>query len=303
MTLRQLKAFLAVAQTLSFAEASKKIFISQPALSLAIKSLEDSVGGKLLVRTTRAVALTPEGRALYERGRRLVNEWDAMEEEMRQRFALERGLVSVAAMPSFAANQLPEIIARFRQRYPGINVQVNDVVAEETVDMVRAGNVELGITFRPDSLQEQDQFTPLCIDQFVAVLPPHHPASGCASVSWKQLSGDEFIALQRPSMVRAKIEEGLSAAGIPLDVAFDSHQLATVGRMVGAGLGVSVAPSLCQQQMLDAGASIVPLKNPVIESELGVLTKCSHELSAAGQAMFDVILQCFSEFNEGQGIK
>lgn len=294
MTLRQLKAFLVVAQTLNFAEASKKMFMSQPAMSLAIKSLEESVGGQLLVRTTRAVSLTPEGKALYERGRRLVAEWDAMEEEMRQRFALERGLVSIAAMPSFAANQLPDIIARFRQRHPGINVQVNDVVAEETVELVRGGKVELGVTFRPEGLLEQDQFTPLCVDQFVAVLPPQHPASEYDSVSWQQLSGDEFIALQRPSMVRVKIEETLSAAGIPLDVAFDSHQLATVGRMVGAGLGVSVAPSLCRQQMLDAGARIVPLNNPVIESELGVLTKRSHELSAAGQAMFDVILHCFS---------
>ncbi len=95
-------------------------------------------------------------------------------------------------------------------------------------------------------------------------------------------------------MVRARIKEALLAAGLSLDVAFDSHQLATVGRMVGAGLGVSVAPSLCQQQMLDAGACIVPLRNPVIESELGVLTKRSHELSAAGQAMFDVILQYFA---------
>ncbi|MFL0808038.1 MAG: LysR family transcriptional regulator [Oceanobacter sp.] len=294
MTLRQLKAFLAVAQTLSFAEASKKMFMSQPALSLAIKSLEDSVGGQLLVRTTRAVSLTPEGKALYERGRRLVNEWDDMEEEMRQRFALERGLVSIAAMPSFAANQLPEIIARFRQRYPGINVQVNDVVAEETVELVRDGKVELGVTFRPEGTWEQDQFTPLRLDQFVAVLPADHPLSGLEDVSWQQLSDEAFIALQRPSMVRARIEEALLAAGLSLDVAFDSHQLATVGRMVGAGLGVSVAPSLCQQQMLDAGACIVPLRNPVIESELGVLTKRSHELSAAGQAMFDVILQYFA---------
>ncbi len=294
MTLRQLKAFLAVAQTLSFAEASKKMFMSQPALSLAIKSLEGSVGGQLLVRTTRAVSLTPEGKALYERGRRLVNEWDDMEEEMRQRFALERGLVSIAAMPSFAANQLPEIIARFRQRYPGINVQVNDVVAEETVELVRDGKVELGVTFRPEGTWEQDQFTPLRLDQFVAVLPADHPLSGLEDVSWQQLSDEAFIALQRPSMVRARIEEALLAAGLSLDVAFDSHQLATVGRMVGAGLGVSVAPSLCQQQMLDAGACIVPLRNPVIESELGVLTKRSHELSAAGQAMFDVILQYFA---------
>lgn len=294
MTLRQLKAFLAVAQTLSFAEASKKVFMSQPALSLAIKSLEEGVGGRLLVRTTRSVALTPEGKALYERSRRLVNEWDAMEEEMRQRFALERGLVSIAAMPSFAANQLPDLIGEFRERYPGISVQVHDVIAEETVELVRAGKVELGVTFHPEGLAEQDTFMALMVDQFVAVLPSDHPVANQASITWDELADDEFIALQRPSMVRMRVEEKLAEAGIQLDVAFDSHQLATVGRMVGSGLGVSVVPALCQRQMIEAGARVVPLHSPVIESELGILTRKNYQLSAPAQAMFDVIIRYFS---------
>lgn len=175
MTLKQLKAFLAVAQTLSFAEASNKVFLSQPALSLAIKSLEESVGGRLLVRTTRSVSLTAEGKTLYDKGRRLVDEWDAMEEEMRQLFRLERGMLTLAAMPSFAANQLPEVIGLFRQKFPAINVQINDVIAEETVDMVRSGKVELGVTFRPPGLADLDEFTKLTTDEFVSVVPIDHP--------------------------------------------------------------------------------------------------------------------------------
>ncbi len=289
MTLRQLKAFLAVAQTLSFAEASKKIFISQPALSLAIKNLEDRLGGRLIVRTTRTVSLTPEGKALYEKGRRLVNEWDTLEEEMRQRFELERGQVSIAAMPSFAANVLPEVIKSFRQKYPEVNVQIHDVVAEETIELVRSGGVELGVAFLPAKVSNPDEFTHLCTDQFVAVLPENHSLSARKSIAWKEILSDDFIALQRPSMVRSLIEEELNDAGISLYVTYDSHQFATVGRMVSNGLGVSVVPTLCSDQMRETGACVVPLTEPSITSEIGIFTKRKDQLSVPAHALFDAL--------------
>jgi LysR family carnitine catabolism transcriptional activator len=294
MTLRQLKAFLAVAQTLSFAEASNKVFLSQPALSLAIKSLEESVGGRLLVRTTRSVSLTAEGKTLYDKGRRLVDEWDAMEEEMRQLFCLERGMLSLAAMPSFAANQLPDVIGLFRQKFPAINVQINDVIAEETVAMVRSGKVELGVTFRPPGLADLDEFTKLTTDEFVSVVPFDHPLSQRERVSWLELIEYDFIALQRPSMVRMLVEETLLEAGIELDVAFDSHQLATVGRMVSNGLGVSVVPALCAQQMEGLGAKVIPVHSPTVSCDLGILTKQKHQLSVPAQAMFEFLMEFYS---------
>lgn len=289
MTLRQLKAFLAVAQTLNFSEASQRMYMSQPALSLAIKGLEESLGGRLIVRTTRTVNLTPEGQTLYEKGRRLVQDLEALEKEMRQRFRLQTGVVSIATMPSFAANVLPDIISRFRQAYADVAVQIHDVIAEETVDMVRTGKVELGVSFRPSTLLDSDDFTPLYQDEFVALIPHDNPLTNAAKVSWKELLAFDFIGLQHPSMVRTLIENTLSVAGIPLNVTFESHQLATVGRMVSNGLGVSVVPSLCSEQMRELGAALVPIHSPTVTSQLGILTKHKHSLSMPAKAMFDVV--------------
>ncbi|MGB0664098.1 MAG: LysR family transcriptional regulator [Pontibacterium sp.] len=291
MTLKQLRAFLAVAQTSNFAEASEKVFVSQPALSLAIKSLEDDLGGKLFFRTTRSVSLTPEGEVLYERGRRLMSEWERMEEEMRQHFVLERGTVSIAAMPAFAANCLPDVISRFRKNYPGINVQVDDVVAEETVAMVRNGKVELGVTFRPEGLNDADHFERLSVDNFVAILPPKHPLAEKSVVTWADLLTEDFIALQQPSMVRELVAKRLAEVGLTLDVTFDSHQFATVGKMVSAGLGVSVVPSLCAGHMTQLGAQVVEVAEPAISSELGVLTRKGAQLSVAAQALYDCLVE------------
>jgi len=149
MTVKQIRAFLAVAQSLSFAVACERLHLSQSALSLTIKALEEGLGGRLFSRTTRNVALTPEGQALLPRARKLVADWDNAEDEMRQLFTLQRGRVTLAAIPSFACNLLPPILKHFRVRYPQLNVTVNDVVNEQVLEMVRDRQVELGVAFAP----------------------------------------------------------------------------------------------------------------------------------------------------------
>lgn len=197
MTIKQLRAFLAVAQSLSFAQACERLHLSQPALSLAIKTLEESLGGQLLVRTTRSVALTPEGETLLPIARRLLADWDDAEELLHQHFTLQLGKVAIAAMPSFASNLLPVALKAFRDRHPKVNVAVHDVINEQVLEMVRSHRVELGIAFEPSSL-EGLAFTPFYSDRFVAVVP-----AGCAlaerdTVSWAELLGEPFITLQRP---------------------------------------------------------------------------------------------------------
>ena len=145
MTVKQLRAFVIVAQTLSFVQACERLYMSQAALSLSIKALEEGLGGRLFSRTTRSVSLTPEGLALLPMARRLIAEWDNTEDEMRQRFTLRRGRVALAAMPPFAGNRLPVLLKHFRERYPTISVTVHDVINEQVIEMVRNRQVELGI--------------------------------------------------------------------------------------------------------------------------------------------------------------
>ncbi len=288
MTAKQLRAFIAVAQTLNFAQACERVHLSQSALSLTIKALEDSLGGRLFSRTTRHVRLTPEGEALLPLARRLIAEWDNIEDVLRNRFTLQQGQVALAAMPSFAGNLLPPLLRDFRGRYPKINVTVNDVINEQVIEMVLDGYVELGIAFEP-APSTKLQFTPLYLDRFVAVVPADSALAEQEALNWRQLLEQPFIALQRPSAVRLMLEQHLRDRDLILPVAFESHQLATVGRMVGCGLGVSVVPALCIGQMHELGARCLPLHDPVIERPVGILTRAEHELSVAARALFDTL--------------
>ncbi|WP_434677272.1 LysR family transcriptional regulator [Pseudomonas sp. R1-18] len=294
MNVKQLRAFLAVAECLSFAQAGERLHLSQPALSLAIKSLEDDLGGQLLARTTRNVSLTPEGETLLPLARQLLADWDNTEELLRQRFTLQMGKVSVAAMPSFAGNLLPVALKVFRGRYPRVNVAVHDVINEQVLEMVRHRRVELGIGFEPESSNSL-VFTPFYMDRFVAVVAADSPLAGRDEVTWSELLGQDFIALQRPSAVRLLLEQAILAGHGKLSVAFESHQLSTIGRMVANGLGVSAVPSLCIGQMQELGAVCVALVEPRIERRIGLTMLADHKLSAAAQALREVLIECARE--------
>lgn len=289
MNLKQLRAFVAVATYQSFAQAGEHLHLSQPALSLSIKSLEEHLGGALLSRTTRSVSLTPEGEVLLPLARQLLADWDNTEELLRQRFTLQLGRVSIAAMPAFAGNLLPPVLKLFRQRYPRVNVTVHDVINEQVLELVRHRRVEMGIALEPES-SEPLLFHPLYLDRFVAVVPRESPLAGQAQVSWAELLREDFIALQRPSAVRLLLERQVARDHGKLAVAFESHQLSTIGRMVANGLGVSAVPALCIGQMRELGAECVALVEPVVERRIGVMMLADHKLSAAAQAVLDVLV-------------
>ncbi|MBA1202742.1 LysR family transcriptional regulator [Pseudomonas capeferrum] len=289
MNVKQLRAFLAVATYQSFVQAGEHVHLSQPALSLTIKGLEQNLGGALFTRTTRAVSLTPEGEVLLPLARRLLAEWDDAEETLRQHFTLQLGRVGVAAMPAFAGNRLPRSLRLFRQRYPRVNVTVHDVINEQVLELVRHRRVELGIGFEPESAGGL-RFHPLYLDRFVAVVPADSALAQCQQVTWSELLREDFIALQRPSAVRLLLEQHVAVQHGKLTVAFESHQLGTVGRMVANGLGVSAVPALCIEQMRELGARCVALVEPIVERRIGVITLQDHELSTAAQALLDVLL-------------
>ena len=288
VTIRQLHCFVAVARSGSFAEAGSLLHLSQPALSIAIKNLEQEIGGKLLLRSTRSVALTPEGARFYPVVQRLLRDWDRSLEDVRNLFSLRRGKLDIAAVPTFASSLLPAVLAEYHGLYPDINISVHDVITENVVAMVRESRVELGVTFDPGEADDLN-FSPLFRDRFVAVLPAGHELLERKSLKWRELKNYPYLALQRPSSIRLLIDATLLKHDIRLLPAFEAHQLASIGRMVTAGLGISVVPALSRSQMEEMGAQCRPLSGPVITRELGVITRKRQPLSAAAQAMLEVI--------------
>jgi len=280
--------FTTVARTGSFAEAAIQLHLSQPALSVAMKNLEQSLGGKLLARTTRSVTLTPEGKAFYPVARRLLSEWEQSMQDVRNHFALGRGKLDIAAMPTYTTNFLPKILAEFHSQYPNIHITVHDVIAENVVQMVREKRSDLGITFAPEDAPDL-HFQPLYQDRFVAILPFKHPLLEKQTLKWIDLLACPHLSLQRPAGTRKLIDQALQEKGLLLTPAFESHQLVSIGRMVNEGLGLSVVPSTSRAQMEEMGLQCRAISAPVITHQVGIVTRPQQALSAAALAMRQLI--------------
>jgi LysR family carnitine catabolism transcriptional activator len=288
VTLKKIRAFVAIAKTHSFAEAGELIHLSQPALSISIKNLEETIGGKLFIRSTRTLALTPEGEVFFPIAQQLLADWDGAFDDLNDLFSLKRGKLIIAAMPSFASTELPHHIKKFRQQYPKITIKIHDVIAEDTIAMVQTGRVELALTFDPNESDDL-QFEPLFTDHFVAALPVNHPLLIKKIITWQALAKHPFIALQRPSSIRHLIESSLTEKGIELNVEFETNQLATIGQMVATGLGVSAMPSLYLKQLQAQGVECRPLSQPTVSRRVGIVTRRRYPLSSAAHALVELI--------------
>ena len=282
--INQIIAFTTIARTRSFAEAAVQLHLSQPTLSIAIKNLEENLGGKLLARTTRAVSLTPEGKAFYPVARRLLADWEQSLQDVRNHFQLRRGKLDLAAMPTYTINLLPKILADFHQQHPSINVTIHDVIAENVVDMVREGRCELGVTFEPSDAPELI-FEPLFIDRFMAILPANHKLLSKQSLEWVDILEYPHISLQHPAGTRLLIDRALASEKLVLKPDFESHQLISIGQMVNAGLSLSVVPSTSRAQMEQMGLQCRPISCPEITHQVGIVTHRKQALSSAAQGM------------------
>jgi len=292
VTLKQIRAFVAIAKTSSFAQASELVHLSQPALSISIKNLEQDIGGQLFARTTRSLVLTPEGKTFYPVAKRLLADWETAFSDLNNLFALNRGTLTMAAMPSFASTLLPAHIKQFHQLHPAINIKVHDVIAEDSVAMIRSGEAELAISFDPGQSEDLN-FEPLFTDRFIVALPPQHALVTQPEIRWHDIASEPFILLQRPSSIRQLIEEAILEHDIVLRVEFEANQLATIGQMVATGLGVSAMPSLCQTQLHSLGAVCRPIADPIVSRRVGIITKRRSPLSIAAQGFKQLISEAY----------
>jgi len=292
ITIKQLKAFVSIADTRSFAESCELLHLSQPALSITIKNFEETIGGKLFIRNTRALALTPEGKQFLPIAQRLLADWQDAFIDLNDIFSLNRGKLSLAAMPSFANSLLPQYIKKFRDNYPEINISIHDIIAEDAVTMVQSGKVELALTFESGE-SEGLEFTPLFADNFIAAIPPNHVLLQEKNITWQTLANHAFIALQPSSKIRQRMEYSLQQHDIKLNVEFESNQLATIGKMVSAGLGISAVPEICANLFKALGVECRSLSKPVISRNIGFITRRRYPLSKAAQTFVDMMLAGF----------
>lgn len=243
VSLRQLRAFLAVAEHRHFRRAAEQIHLTQPAVSRHIAELEAELGVRLFDRSTREVIPTEAGRYLQGAVERVLDELEGVLAHVHSESERRRGKVRVAAAPTPSAELMPHCIAACARDYPELTLQLRDQTQAQVLDSVRGGEVDFGVAIDPPASAEFERET-IMHDPFWLVCHRDHPLARLTSVPWKKLQGQRLILLDYSSGSRRLIDQALSERGVEVDVVQQTSHTHTAYRMVEAGLGSTVTPYL-----------------------------------------------------------
>jgi DNA-binding transcriptional LysR family regulator len=269
--LRHLRYFLAVAETLHFSRAAKRLGIAQPPLSQQIRRLEQLLGHALFERTTRGVKLTLAGQLLAKRARSTLEKVDEDLSQVRRLGRGEEGTLTVGFSGSVMFTELPAAIQSYRRRYPKVELRLRELVTTAQIAGLLNGTLDLAF-LRDGDPTEGIRITTLLKEKYVAVLPEAHPLAQRRSLSVKALKGEPFImfARRKGPLAYDRTIACCERSGFRPNIVQDAPQWLTLVRLVAAGLGVSLAPA-CVARVAMPGAVYREMNAPCRTSiDLGV---------------------------------
>ncbi len=276
-SLRHLEVFCAVAGSRSFTRAAEDLHVSQPVVSRTVRELERSLGVTLFTRTTRSVALTPQGQELLDLAGDLLERFDRTLDRFAAYCRGDYGSIVLATLPSIAAGYLPPILVEFVAENPGMRVEILDVTAAEAARAVESGAADLAIASPATAPSLQSDV--LLRDRFVAVLSEHHPLAARRTLTWAALADEPFIAMSVGSSVRELTDLAMHEADVsPVNVV-EARNIATAGGIIAAGLGVSAFPELVLPLLSSTAIVTRPLRAPVVHRDIAVITSAEATLS------------------------
>jgi len=288
VSLRQLRAFIALAEQRSFTRAAVLTHLSQPAFSALIRALEDALGLRLFDRSTRHVELTVEGREFEGSARRVIAEFDGALAGVRDHAARRRGRVSLALLPSLAAGWLPGVLAAYRATYPGIELEIADVLSEPCIERVASGRADFALAaIRADTPELRAEL--FCSDDFHLVCRADHPLADARELRPRDLAAWPFVHLARTSSVRQYLEAAFHPQ--QMDTLMEVEQLATVMGMVRAGLGISVVPALALFHFQQPELVTRPLLLAGLTRQIYLVRRRDRSLPLAAQSLHDLMLE------------
>jgi DNA-binding transcriptional LysR family regulator len=288
--IRHIRAFLAVAKHSNFTRAAQELHISQSALTVQIQQIEEALGVKLLDRNKRRVALTDAGRQVLLPLQRIVIDSEAIVSQTREIAGLRKGIVSIALLPSIASGILSEVIRRFATTYPGILININDVVATRIIEQVRNEDVDFGIGIMTRPHRDLTA-TPLFTDRLFAFLPARHPLSSRAAVSLVQLSEYPLVLTAMDSSVRALLEDAMQKFSLQVTPAFEVNYMSTALSLIRAGFGVGVLPEHADAMGSASHIVKLPITRPAITRRIQIIRRKGKTPSPAASRMMELFEQ------------
>jgi LysR family cys regulon transcriptional activator len=273
MTLQQLRYFIATVESgFNISRAAEMVHTSQPGVSKQIRLLEQQLGTALLARTSsRVVGLTDAGERVLEAARRIVRETDGLTQMGRDLMKQETGRLTIASLHTYALALLPKAVSALRQRYPHVTVELRQESPGHIIEMVRAGEVDIGV-----SMDAQDPHNGVIAFPFLEVprallTPKRHPLLDLEKVTLEDMVRYPFVAQTGLSAGGWAISKVLKSRGFTFDISVLAADASLMKAYVEHGLGIAIVSSLLYDSRRDTGLAVIDVSHVFEPSTVTVL--------------------------------
>lgn len=264
MELRHLRYFIAVGEELHFGNAAKRLHMAQPPLSRQIRQLEEELGVALLTRTSRTVALTPEGEAFLKEARGVLDGLEGAIAKVQAMARGEQGSLAIGFMGPAALSSLPEVLRVFQRENSGVQLRLTTAASRDQLAMLRTKRIDLGFVLADG--HELDEYASQLFwrEPYVLAVPAAHPFARSMRISIADLRDEPMIVYPRhlqPNLFDSLIAS-FQQAGFSPCIAQESNTAQSTVALVAAGLGCALVPQSTQRNLVE-GVCFVEISEPL----------------------------------------
>lgn len=280
MDIRQLEYLIEVARLRSFTRAADHLYITQPAISKAIKAMEEEFGVQLFDRQGKRVVLTDAGQIIVGQAQQIVTSFQSLMSELDDLRNLKKGHIRIGLPPMVGANFFPKVIGQFHKKYPDITIQLYEDGAKKVEHDVASGTLDVGVVVLPTT-QEGLCIFPFVEERLNLVVPLSHTLAYRRKVELAELASEGFVLFREDFTLHDRVIGECAKAGFQPHVIYESSQWDLISEMVAVGLGIALLPETICREIDNKRVRIIPLVNPVIPWKLGIVWREDRYMSFA----------------------
>lgn len=286
MELRTLRAFVEVVRQGGFTQAGKTVFLSQSAVSKAVRQLEQELGVTLLDRNGHKSSMTDAGAVVYQRALRMLAEQDDLKTELAELQGLTKGVLRLGLPPIGSDALFAPLFAIYRRLYPGIDIQLEEHGSKKLEDMVLNGEVDLGATLLP--APDEFEWQKVREEPIDVLIPASHPLAAQPVIALANLQDMPFILFDSAFALNPIILNACRSQGFTPTIAARSSQINFIVELVNAGLGVGFLPRLIARQRIRPGVKHITLTKPALSWDMAWVWRRGSYLPHAARAWLEL---------------
>ncbi len=295
MNLNQIRVFVAVANRLSFTLAAQDLHLTQPAVSLQVRALERAERIRLFERRGNTLALTEAGRALYDSAVTMLSAQEQATRLLAELSGAKRGRLVVGTNTTSGMYVVPELLARFRERWPDADIEIHIDPAVRILERIHQNIVDVGIVGGPVE-DERFEVEHLAPDPLALIFSPRHPFAQRNEVTLEDLADQPFIVPEPTSVMRILFERALREAGLNIRIGQQLHEAEPVKKAVQANLGVGIVSALAIRSELATGELLTaPIEGLTISRHLELVSRQDRYFSPVAHRFREFVRAYFSE--------